>query len=167
MRMQEFSDVPLLMVICTGNICRSPMAEAVLRDELAKRDIEAEVDSCGLEAPVGRSPHKFAIQVNDQQGIPIATDKKSIAAVSANLKRATLLLVMDHQHRYQIMQRYPFASGKTFLLGHWSNEEIADPVRSPIEDFEQVYKQVEQGCSLWVDHLVQAGMLSALSHSYS
>lgn len=73
---------------------------------------------------------------------------------------------MDHQHRYQIMQRYPFASGKTFLLGHWSNEEIADPIRSPLEDFEQVYQQVEQGCSLWVDHLLQAGMLTALAPDY-
>ena len=165
MTIQTTNIEPLLMVVCTGNICRSPMAEAVLRHQLAERDVEAEVASCGLAAPIGRTPHPFALQVNESQGIPIASDKRSIASASADLKRATLLLVMDHQHRYEIMQRYSFASGKTFLLGHWANEEIPDPLHRPLHAFEQVYRQVEEGCRVWVDHLLQAGMLSASSNS--
>lgn len=155
------TSAPLLMVMCTGNICRSPMAEQVLRHQLAQRDIMAEVASCGLAAPVGRRPHPFALQVNEKHNIPISPEKRSIACTSAGLKRASILLVMDHQHRYQIMRRYPFASGKTFLLGHWTDEEILDPLHSPLEAFEQVYNQVDQGCRLWIDHLLQAGMLSA------
>lgn len=156
---------PLLMVACTGNICRSPMAEAVLRYQLALRGVQAQVASCGLDAPVGRTPHKFALQVNHDRGIPIAADKRSEACVSAALKHATVLLVMENHHRHTVLRRYPFASGKTFLLGHWQGQEIADPLHEPLPAFEQVFDQIDQGCSAWIDHMLQAGLLPAPSHS--
>ncbi|NYT60529.1 low molecular weight phosphotyrosine protein phosphatase [Alcaligenaceae bacterium] len=156
---------PLLMVACTGNICRSPMAEAVLRHHLALRGVQAQVASCGLDAPVGRTPHKFALQVNQARGVPIDQDKRSEACMSAVLKHSTLLLVMENHHRHTVLRRHPFASGKTFLLGHWQGQEIADPLREPLPAFEQVFDQIDQGCSAWIDHMLQAGLLPAPSHS--
>lgn len=49
------AELPLLMVVCTGNICRSPMAEAVLRYQVQQRGLAARVESSGLEAPDRKS----------------------------------------------------------------------------------------------------------------
>lgn len=155
------TSLPVLLVMCTGNVCRSPMAETVLRHQLAQRSVKATVASCGLGAPIGRAPHPFALQVNQERGVPIAEDKRALQASSADLKRAAIVLVMDNGHRHEIMRRYAFASGKTFLLGHWQGQEIADPLHSPVEDFRLVYDQVDQGCRSWIDQLLQGGMLQA------
>src|SRR5690625_302066 len=153
------ADLPLLTVVCTGNICRSPMAEAVLRHQVAERGIAAQVDSSGLEAPIGRRPHRYALQVNEERGIPIDDDKRSILSTSASLQHATVILVMESHHRHHILHQYPAVGGKTFLLGHWQDVEIDDPIRSPLEDFYTVYDQVEAGCAAWLDHLLQAGLV--------
>ena len=153
------ADLPVLMVVCTGNICRSPMAEAVLRHQVQQRGLAARVDSSGLEAPIGRRAHRYARQVNEERGIPIDEDKRSILSTSAGLQQSTLILVMENHHRHQILHRYSAVGGKTFLLGHWQGIEIADPIRSPLSAFYEVYDQVEAGCTAWLDHLLEAGML--------
>lgn len=160
-RNEQDPSLPVLLVMCTGNVCRSPMAETVLRHQLAQRGIPATVASCGLGAPIGRAPHPFALQVNQERDVPIAEDKRALQCSSADLKRAAVVFVMDNGHRHEIMRRYAFASGKTFLLGHWQGQEIADPLHDPVEVFRQVYDQVEQGCDAWIDHLLQGGMLHA------
>lgn len=153
------SDWPVLMVVCTGNICRSPMAEAVLRHQVQQRGLAARVDSCGLEAPIGRRAHRYARQVNEERGVPIDENKRSILCSEQVLQEASIIFVMEHHHRYQILHQYPAVGGKTFLLGHWQDIEIADPIRSPLSAFYEVYEQVELGCSTWLDHLLEAGML--------
>jgi len=66
---------------------------------------------------------------------------------------------MENHHRHQMLHRFSAVGGKTFLLGHWQNEEIPDPVQSPLTVFEQVYDQIEQGCAAWLDHLLEANMI--------
>lgn len=153
------NDWPLLMVVCTGNICRSPMGEAILRHLIQERGIAAQVDSSGLEAPIGRSAHEYALQVNKARGIPIDADKRSQQCVSAALRHSTLILVMENHHRHQILQRFPAVGGKTFLMGHWQGIEIADPVRSPLAAFEQVFDELHAGCNAWLDHLLEAKLI--------
>jgi len=156
---QPAAEHPLLMVVCTGNICRSPMAEAVLRDQIKKRGLAAQVASCGLDAPVGRLPHRYAVQVNQARGVPIDEGKRSMRCSTTALKQALIIFVMEDHHRHQILHRHVEVGGKTFLLGHWQEQQIADPVQSPLEAFEVVYEQIEQGCAAWLDHLVAANMV--------
>lgn len=151
--------LPLILIACTGNVCRSPMAEALMHHHLQLRGVAAQVGSCGLDAPVGRPPHPFAIQVNAARGVPINEDKTALLCEPAQLKYATLLLVMENHHRHQVMRRHAWASGKTFLLGHWQNAQIPDPLHQPIEAFEAVYDQVDAGCRAWVQHALQSGLL--------
>lgn len=160
--------LPLIIVACTGNICRSPMAEAVLRHYVEQRGIAAQVSSCGLDAPVGRSPHKYALEVNAARGIPIDTNKRSQACVSAELKRASVIFVMENHHRHQVLHRYSAVGGKTFLLGHWQNGlQIPDPVNDPLPMFEQVYEYIDQGSQSWLDHLLKAGLIQTKDASGS
>lgn len=156
---QSSVELPLLMVVCTGNICRSPMAEAVLQHQITARGLAAQVASCGLDAPIGRRPHPHAREVNQARGMPINEVKRSQRCSADELRQALIVFVMENHHRHQILNRHIEVGGKTFLLGHWQEQQILDPVHSPLEVFETVYNQIEQGCSAWLDHLVKAKMV--------
>ncbi|MBV6272967.1 low molecular weight phosphotyrosine protein phosphatase [Alcaligenaceae bacterium CGII-47] len=154
-------DPPLILVMCTGNICRSPMAEALMRHRLAERGIDARVLSRGLGAPVGRAPHPFALSTALHFGVPIADDKRAAQVNPVDLRVASVVLVMDTGHRREVQQRYPAAGGKTFLLRHWvDGQDIPDPVREPEAVFRQQWPLIDEGCSSWIDQLLQARMLS-------
>lgn len=157
----SMSSVPLLLIMCTGNVCRSPMAEALFNHHLAERGLVAQVISRGLAAPVGRPPHPYAIETANAHGVSIAPDKRAAAVTSADVSQAAAIFVMDSGHRQEVHKRYPGASGKTFLLGHWQNEEIADPVNEPLHAFEHVWQQCDIAAKSWVERLCEAGIVRA------
>jgi len=152
---------PLLLVMCTGNVCRSPMAEGLFTHYLAKRGLQAQVISRGLAAPTGRVPHQYAIEVARRHGVPLASDKRAAAVNGADVTQAALVFVMDIGQRQEVQRRYTAASGKTFLLGHWQNREIRDPINEPIETFEAVWQQCDAGVQAWVERLCAAGLITA------
>lgn len=153
---------PLILVMCTGNMCRSPMAEALMRDRLAARGIQAGVFSRGLAAPVGREPHPFAVATAQHFGLPLDPDKRAEQVDRLDLRQSLVVLVMDKGHRHLVQQRYPAAGGKTFLLGHWQDQlEIPDPLREPEAVFRAQWPVMATACDDWIDHLLRAGMLEA------
>ncbi|WP_338619116.1 low molecular weight protein-tyrosine-phosphatase [Pigmentiphaga sp. CHJ604] len=145
--------------MCTGNVCRSPMAEALMAHYLSQRRLAAAVISRGLAAPVGRPPHPYAKEVSLSHGIEIAPDKRASTVSSADMNMAAAIFVMDSGHRREVQQRFPTASGKTFLLGQWQGLEISDPINEPLPSFERVWKQCEDGTVAWITRLAEAGML--------
>lgn len=154
------SATPQILVMCTGNVCRSPIGEVMLRHHLALAGADAEVFSRGLGAPVGRAPHPFAVQVSNAHGVPIPEEKRAAQVNDIDLRMAVAVLVMDHGHRHEIQRRYPFASGKTFLTGYWQgNKEIDDPIHSPVEAFEQSWQDIDAGCKAWVEKLLAMGLV--------
>jgi len=160
--MAAMSVDPVILILCTGNMCRSPMAEALMRDRLAARGLAAEVLSRGLAAPVGREPHAFAVATARHFGVPIDPAKRAAQVNQVDLRLASVVLVMDTGHRHQVQQRYPAAGGKTFLLGHWRNQlQIPDPLHEPEEVFRAQWPVMAEACEDWIDHLLRAGMLAA------
>jgi len=149
---------PTLLMMCTGNVCRSPMAEALLLQQITKKGLEAMVFSRGFSAPIGRAPHPYAIEVATRRGVPIDSSKRAGLISRVDINLASVIFVMDSGHKREMQQRFPTATGKTFLLGQWSGEEIPDPINQPLEVFERTWEFCEAGVRTWVERLVDAGM---------
>ncbi len=159
--MSDKSKFPLLLVVCTGNVCRSPMAEALFSYQIMKRGLGANVISRGLAAPVGRPPHQYVVEIARKHGVYIDPEKRAEAISSAEIATSTVVFVMDSMHRREVQRRFPTAAGKTFLLGQWQGEEIADPINQPIEAFERAWTQCFNGVNEWVSKLCESGLLRA------
>ena len=76
------SDAPRILVVCTGNLCRSPLVEALLRRELAAEGIDAEVSSAGLAAPLGASPDRRLRRVAGDLGVDVDDHRSRPASVA-------------------------------------------------------------------------------------
>ena len=114
-----------VLTVCTGNICRSPLAAFAL----AQRCPELEVTSAGLHALVGSGMD--AESEAAAHALEIKTGAHTARQFTSKIgSEADLILVMENHHRDEIMNRWPQLTGKTFLLGHFENgQQIPDPYK--------------------------------------
>ena len=140
-----------ILVVCAGNICRSPTAEYVLKSKLAGKNIK--VSSAGLTALEGKAADATAKQIAAPHGITM--DEHQGRQLTASLvAQNSVILVMEQRHLTDLCSRYPEARGKTFLLGKWlGDKEIPDPYRQSLEAFEHVYALIDSACSAWQKYL--------------
>jgi protein-tyrosine phosphatase len=140
-----------ILVVCVGNICRSPMAEALLKSALRGQD-EFTVESAGLGALVGHPASAYAVELMEEMGEDISghlARQIHPDMVSA----ADLVLVMEAGHKRAIDDADPTARGKVHRLGEWQDKDIADPYRQPKEAFSNALEDIKTGVSLWVDKI--------------
>lgn len=140
-----------ILVVCAGNICRSPTGEYLLKDKLADSDIS--VSSAGLTALVGKGAEATATSIALTNNIDMS-GHKGRQLDSALIAENDLILVMEECHLSDLLAQYPQARGKTFLLGKWiGDKEIPDPYRKSQEAFEHVYQLIDQACTAWTKYL--------------
>lgn len=141
-----------VLVVCIGNICRSPMAEYLLKARLAEKS-HIHISSSGLGALVDHSIDATADDLLKEQGID-ASAHRARQLHTRHLTDADLILVMDSDMARNINKMAPQVTGKTFLLGKWAGgTPVADPYRKSREAFEHVFKQIDQFTDLWVPYL--------------
>ena len=140
-----------ILIVCVGNICRSPMAEALLRDRLRGRNVA--VESAGLAALVGKPIDADAGAVLAAQGL--AADTHCARKLTPELiASADLVLAMDQRQLSAIRAIAPQARGKTYLLGHWiKGADIADPYGQARPVFEETFTLIERAVDAWVKRL--------------
>ncbi|MDM7044336.1 protein tyrosine phosphatase [Klebsiella pneumoniae] len=138
-----------ILVVCTGNICRSPIGERYLRQILPSKKI----DSAGTGALVGRCADNSAINIANKHGISLEGHKGRQFTSSIG-RQYDLILVMEKYHLEEIGRIAPEVRGKTMLFGHWlAQREIPDPYRKSDEAFASVYQLIEQAARLWAEKL--------------
>ncbi|MCF1303369.1 arsenate reductase/protein-tyrosine-phosphatase family protein [Raoultella ornithinolytica] len=138
-----------ILVVCTGNICRSPIGERYLKRALLGKKIE----SAGTSALVGHAADPAAIKVAEKYGLSL--DGHVGKQFTSQLGRQyDLILVMEKEHIEQIGRISPEVRGKTMLFGHWLEQrEIPDPYRKSEEAFLSVYQLIEQAGQRWAEKL--------------
>jgi len=152
------SAVPFnLLVLCTGNICRSPVAEAIFQKMCVGYNVS--IDSAGVGAPIGVSPDPLAAAKALELGYSIRPEKKSRQVSLLDIQKADLILVMENFQKREICNRSSAAAGKTFLLGHWTGGEIDDPIGKDAEFFTSNVQTLELACRAWVGQMQKSGFL--------
>ncbi|KAA3667422.1 MULTISPECIES: protein tyrosine phosphatase [Pectobacterium] len=138
-----------ILIVCVGNICRSPTGERLLKQALPTKKIS----SAGLGALVGKPADATASDVANQHNLSL-DGHEAQQLTSALCRQYDLILVMEKGHIDGVCRIAPEVRGKTMLFGRWLNQqEIADPYRKSREAFEFVYLQLEQSAQKWVHAL--------------
>lgn len=132
-----------VLVVCVGNVCRSPMAAGLLASRLAGRGLRS-VGSAGVAAVVGRPADPMARQLMDERGIDISAHRaRQLRA--AMLRASDLVLVMDGALETAVEEVEPTSRGKVHRLGRFGDFDVPDPARGGRAEFELALSLIERG----------------------
>ena len=137
-----------ILVVCIGNICRSPMAEYFLKQQYPALHIE----SAGISGLTGHAADQKALLCMQRLGVdmqPHIAKKLN----SALIKKADLILVMSQNQQKHIEQTWPFAKGKTFRLGHWQSKNISDPYQHDQTVFDETCQLIQTCIADWKQYI--------------
>lgn len=142
-----------ILVVCVGNICRSPSGEYLLKQYFPNK----KVNSAGLATEKsglsGKPADKMANTIAQEHGFSL--DAHQAQQLTSELCRDhDLILVMEKGHIDAVTHIAPEARGKTMLFGQWiGQQDIPDPYRQSREAFDHAYVLIEQAANAWVTKL--------------
>lgn len=145
---------PVIVLVCTGNTCRSPMAETLLREQLRKKfgcEDAVRVLSAGVAAGQGCSASPQAMEVMGKRGLDL-TGHSSRSLDEEVMNVADLVLTMTRGHRAAILAAWPEMQDRVHTLRR-DGGDIADPVGMPVDVYEACAEQIERELAAWLDAL--------------
>lgn len=145
-----------VLVVCVGNICRSPVGERLLAARLRDRGAALSVSSAGIAALVGHTADETAAAVAAEAGIDV--NGHVARQFDRDLGAAhDLILTMEAGHRREIIAGAPELSGKVMLFDHWQGGKgIPDPYRHSRQFHEDVFALIDAAGSAWAERLAPA-----------
>ena len=133
-----------ILVICTANICRSPVAAALLRDRLRQRGLDGwTVGSAGTWAMDARPASRYSVNVMGRHGFNI-TDHRATMVEERHLRDADLALTMEDGHAEALRAEFPAHAHKVYLLTEMIGRgyNIPDPYGGPVAGYQQMYDEL-------------------------
>lgn len=139
-----------ILTVCTGNICRSPIAEAILAHELGE---SFTVGSAGVAALTGSPADPFAREVCAERGFNLSPHIARPVELKLVLAQ-DIILTMERSHLKYLSRQYPQVHGRIFLLGNWQGKiEIPDPYGQSKAEFEDAFDLIRDCCRDWLKKL--------------
>lgn len=135
-----------ILFVCTGNVCRSPMAEYLMRHYLGG-DPRYDVESAGICAVDGAPASVHAMEVLSAKGVDL-TPHRSRLATGEIVGSADMIVVMTRNHAREIRSRFPRAGDRVFTLKSFSagsrEEDVDDPIGESREFYAETCRDIEE-----------------------
>lgn len=140
-----------ILIVCMGNICRSPAAEYLFRQRVNGRGIQ--LHSAGLSAVVGDPMDATVMRLLSESGID-GSPHRAHQLTPPMLIHADLVLGMEKSHVDAMVELAPAARGKVFLIDKWvDGRDIPDPYRQHHTVFVRAYEMIRRAVDSWVGYL--------------
>lgn len=140
-----------VMFICTGNICRSAMAHALLEKRAKEENKHIVVSSCGVYAEDGDVSPYNAIRIMDYYYDTDLTNHKATYIRNSNIKEMDIILCATISHRNQVISMYPELSDKVFTMKEYANTgknerdlDIKDPWGYDLEVYRNCAEEISE-----------------------
>jgi len=148
--------VKRIVFVCSGNICRSPMAAAITNNKLKSRQEPAAIISCGTLNIMHRPAAKEAIQAMAEHDIDIESHRSQGVSVGL-LRMADFVVVMAPKHERFILESAPELAPKIVRIWEYAQaplDEIADPVNQDLPAFRACRDLLEESIDSWLNSII-------------
>ena len=142
-----------ILVVCLGNICRSPMGQGVLEARAAETGLVLEVDSAGLGLwHVGKPPNRMGQQVSLARGYDTSA-QRARQVTPEDFAAFDLILGMDAQNVSDLLRLKPPGASARIALFHPSGRDVPDPYYGGLEDFEHTLDLIEEAAQAIIGNI--------------